>query len=480
MEKKIINGTKWSVIGEFSGKIITPIINMVLARLLIPSEFGVVINITIITSFADILTDGGFQKYIIQREFLSNKEKEQVINVAFWTNFLLSIFVYTWIFLFRSPLAQLLGNERLASIIPIASIQVILTSFTSIQIGILRRDFKFKSLFINRIITTAIPLFITIPLALLNFSYWSIIIGNIFSLVISSIILFIQSNWRPKIYYSIRQLKEMFGFSSWTQLESLFIWLTQWSDSFFVGKFMNSYFLGIYKTSMSTVSSILQLISSSTVPAMFSGLARVQNDEPKFNNIYYSTQKFSSLFLIPLGIGMYSYSDFLVKILLGNQWKGAGFVVANWAITSCLMVIFNTYSMEVYRAIGKPQISMLTQIINFIILVFTIFLFSSAGFEKLVIARSWSRLILIFVHSYFLYKIRKINVLQTFKNIYMYIFSSSIIILISYLQKRYSETFLFNFVGIIFCIIGYFTLLLLFKSERKLLFLLIKKRRIQS
>ncbi|NTQ37964.1 oligosaccharide flippase family protein, partial [Enterococcus faecium] len=165
MEKKIINGTKWSVIGEFSGKIITPIINMVLARLLIPSEFGVVINITIITSFADILTDGGFQKYIIQREFLSNKEKEQVINVAFWTNFLLSIFVYTWIFLFRSPLAQLLGNERLASIIPIASIQVILTSFTSIQIGILRRDFKFKSLFINRIITTAIPLFITIPLA---------------------------------------------------------------------------------------------------------------------------------------------------------------------------------------------------------------------------------------------------------------------------------------------------------------------------
>ncbi|MGD1419388.1 oligosaccharide flippase family protein, partial [Enterococcus faecium] len=68
MEKKIINGTKWSVIGEFSGKIITPIINMVLARLLIPSEFGVVINITIITSFADILTDGGFQKYIIQRE----------------------------------------------------------------------------------------------------------------------------------------------------------------------------------------------------------------------------------------------------------------------------------------------------------------------------------------------------------------------------------------------------------------------------
>ncbi|EGP5462109.1 lipopolysaccharide biosynthesis protein, partial [Enterococcus faecium] len=308
MEKKIINGTKWSVIGEFSGKIITPIINMVLARLLIPSEFGVVINITIITSFADILTDGGFQKYIIQREFLSNKEKEQVINVAFWTNFLLSIFVYTWIFLFRSPLAQLLGNERLASIIPIASIQVILTSFTSIQIGILRRDFKFKSLFINRIITTAIPLFITIPLALLNFSYWSIIIGNIFSLVISSIILFIQSNWRPKIYYSIRQLKEMFGFSSWTQLESLFIWLTQWSDSFFVGKFMNSYFLGIYKTSMSTVSSILQLISSSTVPAMFSGLARVQNDETKFNNIYYSTQKFSSLFLIPLGIGMYSYS----------------------------------------------------------------------------------------------------------------------------------------------------------------------------
>lgn len=480
MEKKIINGTKWSIIGEVSGKIITPVINMILARLLVPQDFGIVINITIITSFADVLTEGGFQKYIIQSEFTNDEEKEQIINVAFWTNFFLSLFVYVIIFLLRYQLSSLLGNERLAGIIPIASIQVILTAFTSIQIGILRRNFQFRSLFINRIITAVIPIFITIPLAFFNFSYWSIIIGNIFSLVTSSIVLFIQSKWKPKLYYSFNQFKNMFSFSSWTQLESLFIWLTQWSDSFFVGKFMNSYLLGIYKTSMSTVSSILQLISSSTVPAMFSGLARVQDDVKKFNNIYYSTQKFSSLFLIPLGIGMFSYSDFLVQILLGSQWHGAGFVVANWALTSCLMIIFNTYSMEAYRAVGKPQISMLTQIINFSILIITIFLFHNKGFQILVVARSWSRLLLIFVHSYFLYKIRKINILQTFQNIYMYGLSSSIIILISYIQKSYSETILFNFLGVISCIVSYFTVLLMFKSERKIIFSLIKDRGLKS
>ena len=74
---KVGNATKWSAITEILSKIVTPISNMLLARILAPEAFGIVATITMITSFADVFTDAGFQKYIIQHQFKDEKEKEQ-------------------------------------------------------------------------------------------------------------------------------------------------------------------------------------------------------------------------------------------------------------------------------------------------------------------------------------------------------------------------------------------------------------------
>ena len=90
---KIINATKWSSITEIIAKLITPITNMILARILAPEAFGVVATITMIISFADMLTDSGFQKYLVQHEFRNESEKIKYTNVAFWTNLFISIFL---------------------------------------------------------------------------------------------------------------------------------------------------------------------------------------------------------------------------------------------------------------------------------------------------------------------------------------------------------------------------------------------------
>ena len=88
---KIIGATKWSAITEIAAKLILPISNMVLARILTPDAFGVVATISMIVSFAEIFTDAGFQKYLIQHEFEDDTDREQSTNVAFWSNFILSI-----------------------------------------------------------------------------------------------------------------------------------------------------------------------------------------------------------------------------------------------------------------------------------------------------------------------------------------------------------------------------------------------------
>ena len=88
--QRIVNATKWSAIAEILAKLILPISSMVLARLLTPEAFGVVATISMIVSFAEIFTDAGFQKYIIQHEFTDAQDRDESTNVAFWSNLTLS------------------------------------------------------------------------------------------------------------------------------------------------------------------------------------------------------------------------------------------------------------------------------------------------------------------------------------------------------------------------------------------------------
>ncbi|MTL38516.1 oligosaccharide flippase family protein, partial [Turicibacter sanguinis] len=94
LNNKLIIAAKWSAITEVVSKFITPLTNMILARIVSPEAFGVVATITMITSFADMLTDAGFQKYLVQYEFKNEEEKYKSASVAFWTNFIVSIILW--------------------------------------------------------------------------------------------------------------------------------------------------------------------------------------------------------------------------------------------------------------------------------------------------------------------------------------------------------------------------------------------------
>ena len=147
ISKKVNRATIWSSITEIIAKIVPPIVNMVLARLLAPSEFGLIATITVVTSFADVFTDAGFHKYIIQHEFNSEDELNKSTTVAFWSNLTLSVTVFLIILMFREKIALLVGSPGLGLGISVASLSIIATAFSSIQMARYKRDFDFKTLF---------------------------------------------------------------------------------------------------------------------------------------------------------------------------------------------------------------------------------------------------------------------------------------------------------------------------------------------
>ena len=156
LNTKVKKATKWSAVTEVVAKLITPITSMVLARLLTPEAFGVVTTLTMIITFAEIFTDAGFQKYLVQHDFIDDEDREQSTNVAFWSNFILSLLIWGIIAIFADPLAALVGNPGLGYVLIIACVAIPLAAFSSIQMALYRRDLDFKTLFKVRIVSIAI------------------------------------------------------------------------------------------------------------------------------------------------------------------------------------------------------------------------------------------------------------------------------------------------------------------------------------
>lgn len=471
----MIIAAKWSSITEIAAKIVTPITNMILARILAPEAFGVVATITMIISFADMFTDAGFQKYLVQREFKDIKEKYQHSNVAFWTNIGMSFLLWGIIALFSEPIAVLVGNPGLGIVITVACVQLPLTSFSSIQMALYRREFNFKALFWARLISIFLPFVVTIPLAFIGLDYWALIIGTICGGIANAIILTINSKWKPKWFYCVNVLKKMLSFSIWSLFEAISIWLTVWIDVFIISIIFNEYYLGLYKTSTIMVNSLLALVTSATTPILFSALSRLQKNDAEFNHTFFKMQRIIAIFILPLGIGIYLYDDLAVQILLGNQWKEASRIIGIWALTSTITIVFGHYCSEVYRAKGRPKLSVLAQILHLVLLVPICVISGKYGFWIFILARSFVRMQAVLVHFIIMKYVIKFPLRKMIRNVCPAAISAVAMGLIGYFLQLFNEGIIWSFVSIIICVILYFSFLLLFPQIRIELLGIIKK-----
>ena len=469
LNKKVLTATKWSAFAEVAAKLVTPLTSIVLAHLLAPEAFGVVTTLTMIISFAEIFTDAGFQKYLVQHEFVDENDRLQSTNVAFWSNFVLSLFIWGVIAFFSSPLAALVGNPGLGHVLIIACVSIPLAAFSSIQMALYKRDLDFKTLFKARLIGISVPIVVTIPLAIILKSYWALVIGTIVQNLVNAVVLTFFSNWRPRLFFSFSKLKEMLSFTLWSMFEAISIWLTGYFDVFIVGRELSQHYLGLYKTASTVVGQIMGLITATTTPILFSALSKLQNDRKEFEQMFFKFQKLVGLIVIPIGVGIFCYSDFLTEVMLGNQWLEASGFVGLWALTSSFTIVLSHYSSEVYRSLGKPKLSVLAQWLHIIVLWPTVLIAVGYGFRTLYLARSLVRLELVLVNILIMRALIHISPRKMFENIGPAILASIVMFCCFLLINRFSSGLAFQIVSILICMIVYFAIISLFPAERSIM-----------
>ncbi len=469
LNKQVVNATKWSSVTEIAAKLVSPISTMILARLLTPEAFGVLVTATMVISFAEIFTDAGFQKYLIQHKFESDTKLYQSTTVAFWSNLTLSLIIWAGIICFAEDIATLVGNPGRGDVIAVSCFCIPLAAFSSIQMALYKRKMDFKTLFLVRIVGVLIPLVITIPLAYLTRSYWSLIIGMIALNLSNAIILTVKSEWKPKLFYRLSLLKEMLSFTVWSMIEAISIWLTGYVDIFIVGTMLNQHYLGVYRTSMVAVGQIMGLITSATTPVLFSSLSKLQDDDAEFKRMFFSFQKLVGILVIPLGVGIFLFQDLIVNIFLGSQWGEAAHFIGLWGLTSSITIVLAHYCSEVFRAKGKPRLSVLAQVLHMAFLIPTVLWGVTKGFDTLCDARALVRLTIVMINLVLLYKLVRISPSQMLGNVLPSIISASIMGVVSYLLISLNSNMLIQISFVLLAVGTYCSILYLFPKERHIM-----------
>lgn len=469
LNNQVITATKWSAVTELLARVASPITAMVLARLLAPDAFGVVATITMLVSFAEVFTDAGFQKYIMQHEFIDDDDLDLSVSVAFTYNLILSVIIWFIIFYFRYSISSFIGANGHENGIAVATLSIPLAAFSSIQFAIYRRKLDFKTLFYVRVICAFLPFLITIPLAYIYRNYWALIAGTLAGNLVQSVLLTLKSSWKPKLSLNFHKFRSMLSFCGWTLQDSILSWCTWYMDVFFIGKLLNEYYLGVYKTSMTLVSSIMNLAYSSFFPILIPALAKLQNDIPALNRTLLQFQKVSCIIILPLGLIIFAYKELITNIILGPQWIDAASFIGLWAIIDVFVVLFTRFTSSAFVAIGKPKISVLDNILHLIVLLPAIYIAAHYDFKTLYITRSFIRLEGVLVAFMLTYYTLRLSPWKMIKNILPEVIAGMSILFIAKIISIFEPNIYCSVLSIVVSIFVYLTVLLCFKNDRILI-----------
>jgi len=327
-----------------------------------------------------------------------------------------------------------------------------------------------------RLITILIPLTVTIPLAFFLNDYRALILGSIATHLFGSITLMIKSPWQPRIFYDFRILRKMIKMSALLLLHSFLVWFTVQATVFIISMNLSVNELGYYKVSLTTVNQFMTLISAATLPVAFSALSRVKDDLVQFESIVLKFQKNVGFILIPMGFGMFVYREPLTLIFLGNQWLAASGFIGAMALITGIKTVLSNYCAEVFRALGKPQLLILVQVVFVIMLLPAIYLSSLHSFRAFYLTKVVMTVILVQINLIVMKNFTKLSPFKMLTTCLPFVISSIIMGASSYALLQVSHNVIWQgFTVLISILIYLITLVKLFPEKKELVRGLLKK-----
>jgi teichuronic acid exporter len=316
IKSKTIGGLKWSFIDNISNSGITFLVGLVLARLLSPTEFGIIGIITVFVAVSNTIIDGGLSVALIRRNDIENCD----YNTVFILNFLISLILYASLCLISHQIAHFFNEPLLEKIIPIMALLLIINSLSIIQKTILVKKIDFKTQAKISLISSVSSGIIGISLAYNGFTIWSLVFQQLSRQLIATILLWVYSSWIPKLEFSKKSFKELFGFGSKILLANLVNTIYQNIFLTIIGKLYTSNELGKYSRAEQFNAIFTNNLSMVIQKVSFPALSEIQHNVELQTLYFKKSIIISSIITCFFVLGLAAIAKPLILILIGYKW----------------------------------------------------------------------------------------------------------------------------------------------------------------
>lgn len=398
LKTKTILGLFWTFSDLIMNQGIQFVIQIILARLLLPEDFGLIGMITIVIAVSNSIIDSGFANALIREKNVTQKD----YSTVFYFNLIMSLVIYMIIFFSAPEISSFFAEERLIKILRILALTLIFNSLGLVQRTILTKKMDFKMQTKISIVASVSSGIIAVIFAFIGFGVWSLVIRTVFMSLVQSILLFKLNKWIPSLEFDTNSFEKFFRFGSKLLVSGLINTIYNNVYYLIIGKGFSALELGYYTNASKLKDTVTQSITTAIQKVSYPVLSNINTNDEKLKYSYKKILKSAAFIIFPVIMGLASVASPLIKSLFGEKWIPS---ISYFQILCFEGLLFpiHAINLNVLQVKGRSDLFLKLEIIKKIVslIIIGIILISKLGIIYLLLGAVLNSFIAYFINTYY-------------------------------------------------------------------------------
>jgi O-antigen/teichoic acid export membrane protein len=427
LKKEIVRGIGWLNVSSIIGKAFSYLIMLLLAKLLLPQDFGLFAIATLFISAMQLFTGLGLGQALIY----NRDNVDTATNVIFYIAPFTGIILYMISFISAPFVAFFFNDPRVESILKILAVILVIDSFGLAPQMLLEKELDFKRKFIPSVLPGIGSGCISIATAILGYGVWSLVYGQIVGSALGLMLIWLVSPWRPSFKFDQIIAKEMIRYGQSVAVFNLVIFIFNNGCNAIIGKFLGITSLGLYQFAFNISNLPATQITFSVNRVMFPAFSKMAKDRKLLVNAYLKTTKYVSLLTMPTSFGIFAIAPSLI-MTLGEKWLPAMNALRVLCFFGLMRSTFSPTG-EIFMAVGEVNLLLKATIFQLLVMLFGVYLLIGYNIIGVSIAISISILIGGFLAIKIICNVLQIRMRQVFDAIFPSLVSSLLMLFFIFL-----------------------------------------------
>ena len=357
----------WRLFERAGAQGVKLLVEIVLARILLPEEYGSIAILTVFITILNVFVDSGLGNALIQKKDVDDLDYSSV----FWFNIVWCILMYFVLYVSAPLIAGYYQNETLCPVLRVLGLQIIVSGVKNVFQAYVSRNMLFRKFFFATLGGTIGAAVVGIWMAHRGMGIWALVGQHLFNVLMDTVILFFMVRWKPKRMFSLQRLKGLLGYGWKLLFSALLDTIYNEISQLVIGKVYTSADLAFYNRGLQFPSVITANINSSIDSVLLPTMSREQDTRSRVMAMTKRAIKTSTFFMAPLMIGLAFAAEPLIRLLLTEKWMPA----VPFLRIFCAAYLFfpiHTANLNAIKAIGRSDVFLKLEILKKIVGVITI------------------------------------------------------------------------------------------------------------